>query len=137
MFKKLLWKFTGFMYARNGVDQLYLASSILLLVLLILQLFMDSLLLNFVSTALIVWTLYRFFSKNKLARQAENRKFLKWMNRIQKKTKQPMRQVKEIQTHRYRKCQSCETTLRLPRKRGQHKVRCPRCSHLNEVKIWL
>lgn len=135
MFKKLLWKFAEFMYGRNGVDQLYLASGVFLFILLILQLFMDSLVLSLLSTALIIWTFYRFFSKNRGARQAENRRFLKFMNRIQKKTNQPIRQLKEIKTHRYRKCQSCETTLRLPRKRGKHTVRCPRCNYLNEVRI--
>lgn len=137
MLKKLLWKFAGFMYGRNGVDQLYLASGILLFVLLILQVFIESVLLSMLSTALIVWTFYRFFSKNRMARQAENRKFMQFIGRIQAKTKLPVRRVKEIKTHRYRKCQNCETTLRLPRKRGKRKVRCPRCSHVNEVNILL
>lgn len=137
MLKKLLWKFAEFMYGRNGIDQLYLTSGVLLFILLILQMFIESVLLSLLSTALIVWTFYRFFSKNRMARQAENRKFMNFMERIQKKTKKPVRRLKEIKTHRYRKCKSCETTLRLPRKRGKHKVKCPRCSHLNEVKIWL
>ena len=59
MFKKLLWKFAEFMYGRNGVDQLYLASGVFLFILLILQLFMDSLVLSLLSTALIIWTFYR------------------------------------------------------------------------------
>lgn len=137
MLKKLLWKFAGFMYGRNGIDQLYLASGILLFAILILQVFIDSVLLSLLSTGLLIWIFYRFFSKNRLARQAENRKFMDFFEQIQRKTKKPMRRVKEIKTHRYRKCHSCKTTLRLPRKRGKHKVRCPRCSQLNEVKIWI
>ncbi len=135
MFKKLLWRFAGFMYGRNGIDQLYLASGILLFVLLILQIFLESTLLSFVSMALVIWTFYRFFSKNILARQAENRKFMKVFGIAKRKWKKLVNRTKDISTHRYRECSNCETTLRLPRKRGTHKARCPRCQHLVEVKI--
>lgn len=135
MFKKLVWKFAGFMYGRNGVDQLYLASGILLFVLLILQIFLESPLLSFISMALVIWTFYRFFSKNIAARRAENQKFMKVFGTAKAKGNKLTRRVKEVQTHRYRECDHCHTTLRLPRKRGTHKTRCPRCQHLVEVKI--
>lgn len=135
MVKKLLWKFAGFMYGRNGVDQLYLASGVLLFVLLVLQIFIENPILSFLSTVLVIWTFYRFFSRNIPARQAENRTFIKLFGRIKTKWKKFARRMKDISTHRYRTCDQCETTLRLPRKRGTHKARCPRCQHLVEVKI--
>ncbi len=135
MVKKLLWKFARFMYGRNGVDSLYLASSFLLLGLFLLQIFLQSTLLNILSLALMIWIFYRFFSKNIAARQAENRKFMQWVGVVQPKWNKGVRRIKELPTHRYRTCSNCETTLRLPRKRGKHKARCPRCSHLMEVKI--
>lgn len=135
MVKKLLWKFAGFMYGRHGVDQLYLASGILLFILLILQIFIESSLLNLLSMGLVIWTFYRFFSKKIPARQAENQKFMKFFNLVKSKMNKLVRRVKEVPTHRYRQCDHCETTLRLPRKRGTHKARCPRCQHLVEVKI--
>lgn len=135
MLKKLLWKFAGFMYGRNGIDQLYLASGILLFVLLIVQIFLESTLLSIVSMALVIWTFYRFFSKNILARRAENQKFMKVFGIAKSKGNKWVRRVKEVQTHRYRKCDHCQTTLRLPRKRGTHKARCPRCQQLVDVKI--
>lgn len=137
MVKKLLWKFAGFMYGRNGGDQLYLASGILLFILLVLQLFLESTLWSVFSMALVIWSLYRFFSKNILARQAENQKFMKYFTLAKAKGNKIIRRVKDIQTHRYRQCDHCETTLRLPRRRGTHKARCPRCQNLVEVKILL
>lgn len=133
--KKLLWKFTAFMYGRNGIDQLYIGSGILIILLAFLQIFVQSTLLNILSLALIIWSLYRFFSKNIRARRAENQKFMQLVTWAQGKLNRPMRRVKDIKTHRYRTCPNCETTLRLPRKRGKHKVRCPRCKELVEVKI--
>ncbi len=137
MLKKWLWKFAGFMYGRNGIDQLYLASGSLVFVLLIVQIFLESTLLSIVSMALVIWTFYRFFSKNILARQAENQKFMKVFGIAKRKWEKLVKRTKDIPTHRYRDCSNCETTLRLPRKRGTHKARCPRCTHLNQVKIWL
>lgn len=85
MLKKWLWKFAGFMYGRNGIDQLYLASGILLFVLLLLQIFLESPLLSIFSMALVIWTFYRFFSKNILARRAENQKFMKFLGMVKSK----------------------------------------------------
>lgn len=37
--------------------------------------------------------------------------------------------------HVYRICPSCKANIRLPKKKGTHTVRCPRCGVLFEVKI--
>jgi len=137
MFNKLKWKFAKFMYGRYGVDQLYIAGGILFVVLQILQIFMNIPFLNLLLFIFIGWLFYRVFSKNIAARQAENRKFLKFVHFVKSQWKKLIRRFKDIATHRYRKCPECGTTLRLPRKRGEHKARCPRCSHLFDVKIWI
>lgn len=135
MLKKLQWKFARFMYGRYGVDQLYIASGILFIVLQLLQIFVNIPFLNIGSLIFLIWTVYRVFSKNILARQAENQKFLQFTRFIKSKWNLFIRKFKDIGSHRYRKCPECETTLRLPRKRGTHKARCPQCNNLFEVKI--
>ena len=135
--KKYAWKFMQFMQGRNGVDQLYLGSSMCIFLLAILQLFLQSTLLNILVLALIVWSFYRFFSKDIHSRQAENQHFLQFVTWVQRKTKLPIRRLKDIRTHRYRRCAHCETIMRLPRKRGKHQVRCPRCKELSQVRILL
>lgn len=137
MINNLKWKFAQFMYGRYGADQLYVAGSITYIVLQILHFFIKSPLTNILSLLLFIWIFYRFLSKNIAARRAENQKFLKFTRFIKNKSNIYIRRVQDINSHRYRKCSECETTLRLPRKRGSHKVRCPRCSHLFEVKIWV
>jgi len=137
MFNKLKWKFAKFMYGRYGVDQLYIAGGILFIVLQLLQIFINIPFLNILLLAFILWLFYRVFSKNIAARQAENQKFLKFTQFIKSQWKKLVRRIKDITSHRYRTCSECKATLRLPRKRGTHKARCPRCSHLFEVKIWI
>lgn len=137
MLNKLKWKFTRFMYGRYGVDQLYKASVLLFIVLQVLQVFVQNFFLNVLIFALIFWTFYRVFSKNIYARQKENQIFLKFTRAIKSKGKLFVRRLKDIDSYRYRKCSACNTTLRLPKKRGKHKARCPKCGHLLEVKIWI
>lgn len=133
--KKYMFKFMRFMYGRNGFDQLYIGTTLLIFILLILQIFIDSILLDILSFAMVIWAFYRFFSKDLSKRRAENQQFMKLVKWVQTKTKLPLRKMKDIKTHRYRTCSNCETTLRLPRKRGKHQVRCPRCKELNQVRI--
>ena len=135
MFENLKWKFARFMYGRYGVDQLYIASGILFIVLQLLQVFIKIPFLNIFLFIFIAWALYRVFSKDILARQAENQKFLRVIRFVKAKWKMIVRKIKDIDSHRYRKCPECKMTLRLPRKKGTHKARCPRCRHLFEVKI--
>lgn len=125
------------MNGRYGIDKLYIASVILFLVLQVLQIFIRQPFLNVVTLIMIIWMFYRVFSKDILARQRENQKFLKFKRLVKSKWKMLIRRIKDIDSHRYRQCSECKTTLRLPRKRGTHKARCPKCSHLFEVKIWI
>lgn len=125
------------MYGRYGVDALYTASVFLFIILQVFQLFIRQPFLNIVSLILMIWMFYRVFSKDILARQKENQKFLKFARLVKSKWTMLFRRMKDIKSHRYRKCSECKTTLRLPRKRGTHKTRCPKCNHLFEVKIWI
>ena len=137
MLSKLKWKFVRFMYGRYGVDELYTAGLVLFLILQFIQIFTRQPILNVATLIIIILMFYRVFSKDILARQKENKKFLMIKRKAQSKWKMFIRRVKDIQSHRYRKCSSCNTTLRLPRKTGPHKTRCPNCGHAFEVKIWL
>ncbi|MGM9637743.1 MAG: hypothetical protein ACI3YK_07145 [Eubacteriales bacterium] len=37
--------------------------------------------------------------------------------------------------HVYRTCPMCLANIRLPKKKGEHQVRCPKCGNLFEIKI--
>ncbi|MEY8291741.1 hypothetical protein AAK882_03695 [Carnobacteriaceae bacterium 52-44] len=137
MLNKLKWKFARFMYGRYGTDELYMASAVLFIALQLLQIFIRNSFLSIITLLLVIWTFFRAFSKNILARQRENQIFLKFTGSVKSKWRMFIRRFQDIRSHRYRKCPECTTTLRLPRKRGTHKARCPKCSHLFDVKIWI
>src|SRR5690625_6040509 len=107
-----MWNFYRFMYGRYGVDQLYIAGGILFVAIQILQLFLRIPLVNILLLVFLGWLMFRVFSKNISARQAENRKFMEMTQVVKAKGQKLSSRFLEIQTHRYRKCSSCETTDR-------------------------
>ena len=126
-------KMARFMMGRNGADQLnqFLLWVYLSLVLLgiILDLFKF---LALIPMALLLW---RLFSKNLYKRQAENRKYLAIAYKVKSFFNLQKRKITERKTHRYRKCPHCKATVRLPYKKGNHTVCCPKCRKDFKVKI--
>lgn len=128
-------KIARFMQGRYGADQLYMVSIVAYLILLVINLFVASRVLSFLMWVLIIWTIFRAFSRNIYKRRSENQKFLKIWRPIKSKTSLLVSRMKEIRTHRYRRCPKCNTVLRLPFKKGEHTVRCPRCKSKCNVHI--
>ena len=131
----LKWKFSRFMIGRYGADSLYQATVMLVIVLQLIHILTKKPIFNFISIILIVWMLYRVFSKNIVARRAENTLYVSIANKVKKRWKLEVRRLSDYRTHRYRQCQGCQTIMRLPRKRGTHTAKCPKCGHANKVKI--
>jgi hypothetical protein len=79
------------------------------------------------STAIVVWSLFRSFSRNIAKRRAENQRFCNfWKLRRNK--------WRDRKTHVYRKCPKCHAVLRLPKARGKHTVSCPKCHNRFSVR---
>jgi uncharacterized protein YggT (Ycf19 family) len=121
-------KFRKFMYGRYGFDELYMFLFELYIVLLVINLFLKSNILNIISLFIVFYMLYRFFSKKIYSRSNENQLFLK----IKKKIIKPFRVIKMNITdkdHIYKKCSKCGTILKLPpkSKAGFKKATCPKC----------
>lgn len=128
-------KLERFMRGRYGIDQLYYALIALAFALLFINLFLRSPFVEILMWIAIVWTIYRAFSRNVYRRQAENQRFLKIWNPLKKQGSLTIRRVKEINTHRYRRCPNCQKMLRLLRRRGTHDVTCPICHHKFKLHI--
>ena len=77
---------------------------------------------------LLVWVLYRALSRNRTKRLAENQKYLKFQNAFFTKLKQWKAKWKNRKIYKYCKCPSCRLPLRVPRGKGEIKIKCPRCS---------
>lgn len=125
--RNFIAKFYGFMQGRYGNDQLNNALLVLWILLFIVNLFVRSWILSFLELVPLGLCLYRSMSRNITKRLYENRKFLPLWQKTSAFFKLQYRKIKEIKTTRYIKCPYCKAQLRVPRRKGSHTVRCPKC----------
>jgi len=125
------------MLGRYGIDQLYYALLGVWFVLLIMNTFIHSGILSIVMAAVLAVMVFRSLSRDIYKRRQENDKFMKIWLKFKAKASLTMRRIKEIRTHRFRKCPHCQKVLRLPRRRGRHTVKCPCCHQEFELRIRL
>lgn len=126
------------MRGRYGIDQLYIVNLVVYFIALIIMRRLElGVIFDVLLLLLILWTFFRFFSRNIAKRQRENQMLLRLVGKVKSKTKMLFNRVKDIGTHRYRTCPHCQTKLRLPRKVGTHTVKCPRCQQRFQVKVRL
>ena len=128
-------KLIKFMSGRYGMDQLYYALLFLALGLMVINIKVNTPILMVLSDGLFVLIIFRSFSRNISKRSNENDLFLKIWNPIKKESRIFWRRITEIRVHRYRKCPKCKKTLKLPIKRGKHRVNCPECHENFEVRV--
>ena len=114
MFRKLGDWFRRFMYGRYGSDQLNMVLLAAALVLLVVSRFAWPP-LSALSVLLLIWSIFRTYSKNIPARRKENA----WLLRLVK----PLTD----RQHRYFRCPKCRQTVRVPRGKGRIAIRCPQC----------
>lgn len=125
----------SFMIGRNGGDALSRALLILYLALFVANLFARSWVLTLIEYAIAAYALFRMLSRNLSARRRENAWYLRLENGVKGFFKLQRSKWRDRKTHVYRKCPDCKKTLRLPRQKGEHTVKCPCCQHRFEVKI--
>ena len=108
-----------FMYGRYGTDRLSMVILIAGLVASLLGSFIRrfpfNLILLCLSYGLMIWALFRVFSRNTYKRYQENRKFLQFFDRIKDRQ------------NKYFDCPKCHQTVRVPRGKGKISITCPRC----------
>ena len=119
-FSRIREGFRRFMWGRYGVDQLglcLLGSAVALSVLgwLLPVGKLLYVLLNLVSYGLLIWYLFRVFSRKLDARRRENQRFLCLFRSLRDRE------------NRYYRCPKCRQTVRVPSGRGKIKIRCPNC----------
>ncbi len=109
----------SFMVGRYGTDKLntaILGAGVIacLLTVLIRQPMLD-LVLTLISYSLMIWALFRTFSRNTYKRYQENRKYLQLLDRLKDRE------------HRYFNCPRCRQVVRVPRGKGKIAITCPKC----------
>lgn len=132
-------KVQQFMYGRNGMDSYGFFLFIVAIAASTANFFIWNywVSLGFYVFQLLVlaYATFRILSKNTYRRSRENQRYLKIFGGIKSFFKLQVKRIKEIKTHRYRKCKYCKATLRLKRRRGKHSVRCPKCRGEFKVNI--
>ena len=120
-FQKIGQAMRRFMAGRYGTDKLNMAllglGLVLSLVSMILQRFSPwtSFVLTTLSYIIMIWCIFRCFSRNTYQRYRENRKYLRLLERIKDRE------------HRYYNCPRCRQPVRVPKGKGKIAISCPRC----------
>lgn len=125
--RMFLQKIYGFLQGRYGNDQLNNFLMILWGIIFIINLFTRNWILSIIGLVPLGLALYRSMSKNITKRMYENNKFLPIYKAVKNFITLQIRKIKEIKTMRYFKCPSCKAQLRVPKRKGVHTVRCPKC----------
>lgn len=138
-------KLARFLYGRYGADNLYSALFAVELVLLFVgavfsllgkiapALRVISIILYALSLGILIFAMYRFFSRNIAKRRKENEAWLRFWGKIRKKSRPSL--PADTPSHIFRQCPGCHSVLRLPRQKGKHRVRCPRCGDQFGIKV--
>lgn len=137
---RLRERFARIMANRYGADKLYQTTIWVCLFLVIASVFLKRFPLAYyivtgIETLLFAWAIWRFFSKNIVKRQRENYRFLQLCGGVRKWGRLQKNKRRDRKVAVYRKCPHCKAVLRLPKQKGKHSARCPRCHTLFEVKI--
>ena len=122
-------------YLSYGLDALTVIITVFCLIISFVNIFVGSILLYLFQTCLLIYMLFRLFSKNISKRQQENKVFADFFNAIKASKRLRQRIKSEKNTHVFKKCPHCKVVLRLPRKPGAHTVKCPRCGESFKVTV--
>lgn len=148
-FKEKLYRF---MYGRYGADELYNFLTYFNIILIITDLIVVAFIPEGVAKAIIslsfsilivgifVWEFFRMMSKNIAKRRRENERYLKIKRSVKRffsgnTSKGTKTFNRDDAVYVFRDCTWCSSTLRLQRREGRHKVKCPRCSRSFYVKV--
>ncbi len=111
--------FLRFMTGRYGTDKLNMWILGTGVVLCLISVFIRFPLVNWIlmicSYILMIWALFRTFSRNTYKRYRENRRFLMFLDRIKDRQ------------HRYFDCPKSRQPVRVPRGKGKIMITCPKC----------
>lgn len=126
---KFINKIQKFMYGRYArPDELYKFLFWLYFILLVVDLFVNNIVLMILELVIVFYLFFRILSKNIYKRSAENKRFIKFKNKLLKPFANIGRNIKD-KDHVYKKCRKCKTILKLPvpSERGIKHAKCPKC----------
>ena len=144
-------KMYRFMYGRYGTDNLYNFIIYLTIILILADMIVlafipegiaqavTSIVFSIVIAFLFIVNVSRTMSRKIAKRRRENEIYLKVSRGVMRffrgnTSKRTRSFNRDDEFYVFRDCTKCACTLRLPRRAGKHKVKCPRCSHSFYIK---
>ncbi|MFV0395460.1 MAG: BRcat domain-containing protein [Coprobacillaceae bacterium] len=125
-FKNSLYRF---MYGRYGSDALNNFLMIFTLISLLLNtFFIRNSIVTTILWVLIIFYMFRMYSKNIMQRRKENEMFLQLTRPIRKRFSLFQKQRNDSQ-NKYFLCPSCQQIVRVPKGRGAITITCPSCKN--------
>ena len=128
-FYNLAMKYRQFMIGRYGSDEYNLFLVITALVFTFLSRFRHLWFMYFLGLFLLVFSIFRMYSKNINKRYKERMRFLKIKNKITSWFKVKRESFKNRKTHKYFRCKKCKASIRVPKGIGKIEVTCPKCKN--------
>lgn len=120
-------KLQRFMAGRYGADDLSRAHGAAVMVLLLISVFSRIGIFYWLALALMIYSIWRMFSKNVSRRYEENQKFLNWRYQATVKWEKYKKRWQQRKIYRFYKCPQCKQTVRVPKGRGKICITCPKC----------
>ncbi len=127
-------KLQQFMMGRYGTDRL---NFVLLILGIVLSVFGALLFwpLTILSYLVLIYVLFRSFSRNIPARQREYQAFLRIWNPVTGWFRFQKQRFSQRREYKYFRCPNCKQQLRAPRGRGKIEVTCQRCRTVFQKKV--
>ncbi len=126
-FRNLMFRFQQFMIGRYGFDELGKFTAIVSLAGYALSALLGISALHMVSSLLLIWTYFRFFSKKIYKRREELNKYLVIKNKAMGKFRLKQQMWRERNVYRYFKCPKCKSVWRYPKGIGKIEITCKNC----------
>lgn len=127
-----------FMIGRYGVDFLSRFLIILAFIISVANIFIKNTtvytIFMAVSSALLIISIWRTFSKKIYKRAEENRKYMEATKPLRNWSNITKEKWKNRKKYKYFKCSNCKKDLRVPKNKGKIVVTCPHCGYKMETR---
>ena len=135
MLQRFSLKVQRFMVGRYGNDQFTRFLSITGAILCFLgsflrcfrSIYVVGVVVGIIGVLMIYYSIFRTLSKKYEARRKELNWYLLWSEKPRAKLKLLGNKLRDRNTHKYFKCKSCKTVMRVPKGRGKIEITCPKC----------
>ena len=127
-------KLAEWMNGRNGPDELGVSVTMLAVVMLLLNIFVQTFVLSIIALLLIGYSVWRLLSRDVESRETENVLFLDFVSPVMPWFRNPGGAMTELRDYKHLACPECGQRVRVPRKKGKIRITCPKCQAKFEAK---